>query len=468
MIPKKQSQLEYEFIPGQHDQALGFGSLRVSLTTSSIWCDSDGRGIPWTWIDLLEQLASSWPFIRYEESAPEGVYDSTLRLLRQGRLAATDFDFEPATQNSKDIYIFLRRHNLATGITGLFLPSFSLLREGQKIWVASANVAKLLDLNPTLHTLEQLGNDLAANIAAAPQQERSRLAIEAWKSREPDLSGSLQIKLGATRITEIVPPGQSVVAYFEAQNDDQYESSLLVAARMSEALPLKVRKLILDSLRVRPGTGATSALIEASAEAQAQLPSYMSLPHEQGATLAQWARKKFGIAPHVKADPQDVLTRLGVEVSTHNFGIDVIDAVGCWGNRHGPAVLVNQVGRHAQSSAGRRATLAHELAHVLIDRNGSLPAAEVFGGNVPRYPEQRANAFAAEFLLPKSVAITRIQQASGDAIAAIEELLEQFAVSRELAAWQIRNSHAYASLNNDEKQELRSWTASDRTWFFRE
>jgi hypothetical protein len=34
-----------------------------------------------------------------------------------------------------------------------------------------------------------------------------------------------------------------------------------------------------------------------------------------------------------------------------------------------------------------RFTLAHELCHLLVDRKGSLPVAEVLGGATPNRPE---------------------------------------------------------------------------------
>jgi Zn-dependent peptidase ImmA (M78 family) len=462
MILGQPNKLQFEFTPGSHDHALGFGSLRVALGNSPIWSNEKDRGIPWTWIDLLEQLARAWPFIKYEESTPPEACD-TLALLSTGHIASSEY-FEPAPESTKETYVFLRRHNLATGIEGLYLPSLSLLREGRRIWVASPNITRLLELAETLDALSELGDALAAHIATGTPQSRANLALQSWQNREPSLESVLQIKLGSDRLAmEMVPPGQSIAEYFEAhdaQNDDEYESSLLVAARMSATLPLESRRRILDLLRARPATGVSPLLREISAEAAAVIPEYTRRPFEQGQKLAQWARRKFGLSPDAKADPQEILRRLGVEITNESFGIDVLDAVGCWGRHHGPAVLVNLDGTHAQSPRGRRATLAHELAHVLIDRSGSLPAAEVFGGTVPRHPEQRANAFAAEFLLPKTIVAERIPKA-GDAQKAIEQLREHFGVSRELAAWQIINTAvAFNSLGNSEKALLKSWTAN--------
>jgi len=459
--------LQFEFTPGGHDQALGFGALRACVGKFPIWTDERDRGIPWTWIDLLEQFARAWPFLKYEESAPSGAYDGTLSLLRNGHVTSPDF-LEPAPESSREIYIFLRRHNLATGIEGLYLPSLSLLREGRKMWVASANVAKLLDFAPTMQVLEQLGDVLAGHISSVPAQDRSRLALEAWHQREPTSEEALRITLGSSRlITEMVPQGETIASYFDAQNDEWCESSLLIAARMSEAVPLGSRRKIVTLLRARPATGVSESLKKLSAEAESVVPEYTRRPHEQGEILARWARDKFKIRPSAKADPEDVLYKLGIDVTQHRLGVEMVDAVGCWGSLHGPAILVNLDGKHAQGKLGRRATLAHELAHVLVDRNGSLPAAEVLGGNVPRQPEQRANAFAAEFLLPKRVIVEELRKAT-DAVRTIKSLRVHYEVSQELAAWQIINSRAaYAELDDEARELLASWTpaTSDASFF---
>jgi Zn-dependent peptidase ImmA (M78 family) len=454
--------LEFEFIPGNHDQALGFGALRVWVGNVSIWSDVDGDGVSWTWIDLLEQLARSWPFLKYEENTPQGTYDGALSLLRNGYSATTEFEFGTPTESTEQEYIFVRRHNLATGIEGLYLPSFSLLREGRNVWVASANVKRLLSMDATFETLAQLGDALARQVSNGTPDERSQLALNEWCHREPMSEAVIQVSLGADLLMDIVPSGQTVSSYFEtsidSSNDSIIESSLLIAARMSEAVPMERRRWIIEQLRARKGKGISAKLAEISIEAQAQLPSYSDVPHKQAEPLAQWARRKFGIRQGERADPLHVLKDLGVEVIDLNFGLDAVDAVACWDQKHGPAVIVNRDGKHARSPGGRRATLAHELGHLLIDRMGSLPAAEVLGGNVPRYPEQRANAFAAEFLLPKAVAVEKLRK-TDDKMSAINWLVEHFWVSRELAAWQILNSNqARSELDRQTDAELRTWT----------
>lgn len=466
MIIGKPNNLQFDLSLSEHDRALGCGSLRAFVGKYAIWSDEEQRrGISWTWIDLLEQLARSWRFLKFEESTPSGEYDWQA-LLREGRILQRDSDLdEPSPESTKESYIFVRRHNLASGIEGLYLPSLSLLREGRRMWVVSSTVTKLFDLSETLDTLSLLGDQLANSIAAAEAQERSLLAVQAWRNREPTRESALRIQLGSAALRpEFIPSGETLFSYLEAENDDAFESSLLIAARMSAEVPIHSRRLILDALKRIPPRTMSAELDALSREAQSAVPNYTRLAYQQGAALAQWTRNKLGLAPDVKADPETVLQRLGVEITKHQFGTDVIDAVGCWGRNHGPAVLVNIEGEHAQADAGRRATLAHELAHVLFDRNGSLPAAEVFGGTVPRYPEQRANAFAAEFLLPQRFAIECLKS-SDDQVATLRWLSDHFEVSHELAGRHISNGSF--RLDDEAHELLNSWIGSARKRSYR-
>ena len=464
MILGEPNKLQFEFLPSNRDQALGLGSLRAFIGDKAIWSDeAQRRGISWTWIDLLEQLARSWSFLEYDEATPLGVTDWQA-LLKDGRITPTEYDFAPVgPESTRESYIFVRRHNLATGVEGLYLPSLSLLREGRKMWVVSSVVTKLFEAAATLRTLALLGDALAAHVESGAQDHRSRLAIEAWRNREPTSETRFKVRLGSNYdLREIIPRGETLAAYLEAENGD-FESSLLVAARMSQAVPLESRQKILEALRELPAKGVSSKLQELSVRAQNIVPEFAHRAFEQGATLAKWARKEFGIAPEEKADAQGILRGLGVDVRLSHFGTDTIDAVGCWGHNHGPAVLVNLDGEHAQADAGRRTTFAHELAHVLFDRDGSLPAAEVLGGNGPRYPEQRANAFAAEFLLPKSIVVQEIRDAE-DQFRVIKRLRVRYDVSQEVAAWQILNSGVGLNLNSEARELVHGWSRRGGLW----
>ncbi len=121
-------------------------------------------------------------------------------------------------------------------------------------------------------------------------------------------------------------------------------------------------------------------------------------------------------------------------------GITTVDAIGCWGPSHGPAVLLNSDRRHALSVGRKRATLAHEICHLLLDRLASLPLIEVLGGRTARHVEQRANAFAAELLLPRHLAGELFLGFGDDHERAAKSLRARFGVSSALLGWQLRNA----------------------------
>lgn len=96
---------------------------------------------------------------------------------------------------------------------------------------------------------------------------------------------------------------------------------------------------------------------------------------------------------------------------------------------------------------GRRATLAHEIAHLLVDRSGSLPLAEVLGGaRTPSRAESRAGAFAAELLLPRSIAAPKMINAEEDPEGQVRVLQRTYGVSKVVVAGQAYNGALWGEM----------------------
>jgi Zn-dependent peptidase ImmA (M78 family) len=85
------------------------------------------------------------------------------------------------------------------------------------------------------------------------------------------------------------------------------------------------------------------------------------------------------------------------------------------------------------------------MAHLLLDRTGALPVAEVLQGQVISHVEARARAFAAELLLPQEEAAAAYLSTPDSPERVVKSLVSRYGVSLELAAWQIRNSDATIS-----------------------
>jgi hypothetical protein len=369
----------------------------------------------------------------------------------------------------QEVYAFEETHDLARGLQGCFLPSVWMVREGGVFTLESERSG--LDRLPAanvMDALERLGDHIAERIAALVD-ERSRIASDQWQARErTDRWKLAQIATGLPegQLRSFVggTPLDSALDLVPSQPFEITEMIGILAATRG-ALPAERLREIVARVRncSRRGTQRLDAL---AAEVDRMNGEWASLrPYQQGHRLANWLRSQSDVvAASGRVDPEALLSQWNVTTEDANFGDPSFDAVACWGPRYGPIILVNQHEKHIEVSGARRATLAHEICHLLVDRQGALPLAEVLRGNVPRFAEQRANAFAAEFLLPRLDTQSFVEQHS-DLNVAVRELTKRFGVSDELCAWQVYQSGV--PLNDVQIRQLRDMVSNPDAMYFR-
>jgi Zn-dependent peptidase ImmA (M78 family) len=123
-------------------------------------------------------------------------------------------------------------------------------------------------------------------------------------------------------------------------------------------------------------------------------------PGEQGSRLGEKACELLGGDGAGWVDVSAVLSRLDIAVSEIKLSDPEVRAVSVFGPTQRPHVFRNTLTRWGQSSGVQRFTLAHELCHLLLDREYGDELAIATGPWAPLAIEQRANAFAAAFLMP--------------------------------------------------------------------
>ena len=150
-----------------------------------------------------------------------------------------------------------------------------------------------------------------------------------------------------------------------------------------------------------------------------------SPPWDQGYDLAVEVHEHFdGAFERDDCVDMKALTKaLGVRIGTLDLSDEKVRGVSLAGPHHRPAILINgRCGANA-GDAGRRFTLAHELCHLLFDRERGKPLAVASGPWAPRAIEQRANAFAAMLLMPTSL-VKRAVAGLAVAVATVEGVNE--------------------------------------------
>lgn len=419
------------------------GTLALWIGRHLVWGRPTARahvqGAPWTWVDLLEHLAQRWTALLWEELDPlgMGVPAWDVRAGAEKRWASLH-DSAKKEREQRAVLKYEESHNLAAALAGATAPSLWVSREGLRIGLSAGRRQTIWRPVPeVVSTLVALGDAIAVRLDGL-DDERARDAVADWGRREhQDLDRVVSVATSLPLATVRELAGDRPVAdAWGVHPLSETPSELMVAARMlSSQAPLPVLRQVLDWIRSRRrlATPELDALSEPAARIAGETGK--RLPFAIGRDVAQWLRSIPGIASRDRVDPDELLGNYGVEVEQKSLGWNEIDAVCCWGPANGPAILVNLEGVHARGPAGRRATLAHELCHLLLDRWQILPLAEVLGGRCPVHTEQRANAFAAELLIPGET-VGRILSDRGDPIQLVEQVREAYGVGVEMIAWQ--------------------------------
>lgn len=420
-----------------------WGWLSLWVDQQRLW-GTDGRGLHWTWIELLEWLASAWPWILYEEGGPSSLPFMWDPARPQHAVSNLERFLEglPVHQRGKvheEVFEFIERHDLSRALQGAIAPSVLVLREGRDVWVAG----RLLGLDTVREALTRVAETILERLEGL-EDERTREARAAWESRERITNETLILATTGMTLQELEhATARERHPLLRQECSLPLESEFLVAARLAHTptIPAKV----LDEVLALIGSLAKRATAELDRASDVALELLSRLPasstaFEEGYALAGWLRETLGFGPEDRIEPEALLTSWGVAVANVSLSTSEIDAIAVWGPRRGPAIFVNDEGAHNQSVGGRNATLAHEIDHLLVDRHGGLPLAEVLGGHVSVRIEQRARAFAAELLVPRRVAGASFADTARRPHAILQALVERFGASQEVVAWQARNS----------------------------
>src|SRR5579863_2998046 len=123
-------------------------------------------------------------------------------------------------------------------------------------------------------------------------------------------------------------------------------------------------------------------------------------PGEQGSWLGQQACEVLRGGNDGWVDIHAILESLEVAVTKIDLSDEATRAISVFGPTQVPHVYPNRRTRWGESFEVERFTLAHELCHLILDRDHADELAVASGPWAPVGIEQRANAFAAAFLMP--------------------------------------------------------------------
>ena len=178
-------------------------------------------------------------------------------------------------------------------------------------------------------------------------------------------------------------------------------------------------------------------------------PDYGPPAWQAGYALARRARELLGVGLEPIESMRDLVEgRLGIPVIQVELPQEIAGAtISSHGQR---GIVLNVAGRNSNVWI-RRTTLAHELAHILFDPEERLSNVRVDSydqiardarrdGELPDPVEQRANAFAIEFLAPRDAVRQFVSDPAQVSAASVEQVMSKFGVGKAAARFHVGNS----------------------------
>jgi Zn-dependent peptidase ImmA (M78 family) len=436
--------IEVDPLPGapvEHDPAAAatWCSIRLWVESRNLTAytrkqsSSPSRALHWPAAYLARWFVRSWSgfWERAGWPLPGAIVDAEIACRKlDERLAELGPDAEDDLLDRRDE--FVASHSLLAAASGGLMPHIYLMREGPTVHVTwrepTANDSDVAFHERQGHARLEAGVFLDAVVeflqwcqkVVAGHDPDLVTEIDQWLARidrpeaaEAVLRGYMRpwgVPASRCALHDIDPRLGLPVSWRSAgaRLDPSRFSAAVVFRALAPAVNVDDVLVLLDRLRSYPSVPEASRKLDAL-RSRLVVPS--SEPsYQQGYSLAEQLRMAWN-NPDAYVDIEAFLAEIGVKVDTADLSDVTIDGATVWGPEHGPVIVLNQLGVRQESWA-RRMILAHEFCHLLVDRQA---AAELMVASTPWAPpelERRANAFAAELLLPKA----GIQRVARDAV----------------------------------------------------
>jgi Zn-dependent peptidase ImmA (M78 family) len=388
----------------------------------------------WYMLPLLEWLADNWDPLLHEERLPlRNVGTSAAESLAKNR-------HPPVSLKQVDEFAWLdawtdwwSRHSIRASREGGLFPDIYLRRYRDSLEISTG--AESLPGIPNHFRFLAPNRSYQADLtrsAEAMYQVLSAAADELHR-RIPDSSRveALVVKIAGIRL----PARESARIGWLTGLGGRSQNALGAVKDILDTVDSRVRQTITDTRTssslvvvgsayarllygaVSPTTGLedvvtlTRQIIENYVSDATQWLSEFDLPlnasevtqlppGEQGSRLGEKACELLAPGAENWVDVHAILGAMGVDVTDIELSDTELRAVSIFGPTQRPHILINSKTRWAPSPAARRFTLAHELSHLILDREYGDELAIASGPWAPAAIEQRANAFAAAFLMP--------------------------------------------------------------------
>lgn len=430
----------------------------------------------WYLLPLLEWFAGNWNPLLHEEKLPNrNIAETASEALELTRNAPPLAGETETVSWEEERYEWRARHAIRTARSGGLLPNIVIRRLRDLIEISwndeplagtpngfrysCTSGAALLPpeqvAKPLFDVLVAATNYLLKEAPADERLARLRATLESLQApAEEDtrlewLAGLRETVPLTGRLHGVIPEHEmhtrwsQIVASLKSMGDTDgvnealaTESSPLVitgschvALMFSSMSPTVTERDVRTIGAALIGQYSTEPVTSELARLSRSVPLDLTVrPWEQGYDLAEAAHAELELdLSSGWVDIRYLINRLGITLLTRELDDQKIRACCIVGEHHRPTIIQNASSIYESANA-RRFSLTHELCHLLFDQSSAQKLAIASGPWAPRGLEQRANAFAAMFLMPPDL----IERAIADAPEPIHDITGASALASKL------------------------------------
>lgn len=406
--------------------------------------EEDGERVEyvhWYLLPLFEWLVHYWNPLLHEERVPcQNTGDDGWKALRRNRFAPAALDEESEDAWDAAWQRWWWRHALQAASEGGIFPDVVLRRFRDTVEISwgpvvgqgvpghfrfanSGPASVLFEPKTVGEPLHEVLSDAIAHLAkAVPESSKYRQlkkSVRRLRTRQTNdrvmwLAGlgddETSVRKGWRRVkaqlSSLTKPVQAAILATSGRSRVVLEGSCAAALMFGSTAPsigksdvLEIANVLVD-LSANPKDGALDSLSR-----DEPLDTDGGPPWQQGYSLAEEILEELELSEQEDDDSVDVeriLDKLGVNRVEVRLADESVRGVAMVGPNLRPGVGWNRHNRANLHEYGRRFTLAHELCHLLFDRDAGQRLAMASGPWAPVAIERRANAFAAMLLMPTS------------------------------------------------------------------
>ncbi len=458
--------VEFSLVRDQTDDSMVDPDERTSWGSIAIWiggrnlCEHYVQGerlasAHWYLLPICEWFAENWDQLLHEERFPIRTQANTAEQSALRASALAEVDASNGKFDTAELYQdWAFGHRLRASAPGALLPDLYIRRYGDKIelstgrapipgenWGIAFSTVPTQRLpveavaRPLLDAISSLAQELqrrtigpserveklgrALDEIHSPERTSSRMA---WLSGAgSDIASFLAL---ATQVREAIPP--AVRDAFDAirQPADAGSSylnnspiSLLFGSLAPTVAPNDIGQIINALVAASPRKTLSDELHRLGIAVLEEEDRYGVGPGELGGMCGEeiWRNLTTGETSTRRwVDVESIVVNLGVPILDATLSDRSTRAISYLTREGAVGIVLNRNFRSGSSGAVRRFTLAHELAHLILDQDRASEMLVASGPWAPNEVEQRANGFAAAFLMPTALLDEQLGRVADD------------------------------------------------------